>query len=109
MRQNNREKGKRGERLFKNLLSKFFPEIRRNAGTQSQSGGVDLENTGNFDFEVKNGKTYTLTKIRAMLDQVEEEGKEDHYKVVLVKPDREEPYALMPYSTFEKILEELLS
>jgi hypothetical protein len=102
---NSRQKGKRGERYFATELKAVFPNIRRNAGTQSQSGGVDLENTEPFNFEVKCGKDCQITKVRKWLDQVEGEGKSFYYNVVLVKPDREEPFVVMPFDDFEALLE----
>ena len=101
---NNRQKGKRIERWFATELRRIFPKIRRNAGIQAQSGGVDLEETGVFDFEVKGGKAYNNKMIRKFIDQVQSEGKGTNYKVVLVKPDREEPYAIIPFEDFFEIL-----
>jgi hypothetical protein len=107
---NNRSKGKVFERWFvNNGLREVFPEIRRNAGTQAQSGGVDLENTGIFDFEIKAGKSYKSKMVRDFLEQVKTEGTKENWKCVLVKPDREEPYALLPYSDFLEILSALKS
>lgn len=102
---NKRRKGKRIERWFANQLKNIFPNIRRNAGTQSQSGGVDLEKTGCINFECKGGKRYCYAGIRKMLDQVKEEGKPENFDVVLVKPHYEEPYALIPFDDFKQILE----
>lgn len=104
---NSRQKGKRIERYFANTLKDIFPNIRRNAGIQAQSGGVDLEETGCFDFEVKGGKAYNIVKIRNMIDQVQEEGSDHNYKVVLVKPEREDPYAIIPYTDFLDLLNTL--
>lgn len=104
---NNRRKGKRIERWFANKLKDIFPDVRRNAGTQSQSGGVDLENTGNFNIEVKGGKSYCYRGVRDMLLQVKKEGKEENLDVVLVKPHREEAYALIPFEDFKEILNQL--
>lgn len=100
----NRNKGKRGERWFVHRLESVFPEIRRNAGTQSQSGGVDLENAGCFNFECKFGKRYNYAGIRKMLDQVKEEGKPENFDAVLIKPHREDAYVLMPFDDFLAIL-----
>lgn len=102
---NSRQKGKRGERYFATELKAVFPKIRRNAGTQSQSGGVDLENTEPFNFEVKCGKDCQIAKVRKWLDQVKVEGKAFFYDAVLVKPDREEPFVVMPFNDFEALLE----
>lgn len=105
---NNRRAGKRWERWFINHgLKEHFPNIRRNAGTQSQSGGVDLENTPGFNFEVKGGKKYKYKGIRKIIDQVKEEGDEEDIDVALVKPSREEPYALIPFDDFKKLLAEI--
>lgn len=103
-----REKGKRIERWFVNELKGIFPAIRRNAGTQSQSGGVDLENTRPFNFEIKGGAYCKIAKIRKFLNQVEEEGEKDCWDAVLVKPDREEPYVIMPFKDFKSLLEDQL-
>ena len=101
---NNRRKGKRIERWFANELKAVFEAVRRNAGTQSQSGGVDLENTGCFNMEIKGGKSYCYKGIRDMLDQIREEGNPENFDCVLVKPHYEEPYALMPFDDFLAIL-----
>lgn len=104
---NSRQKGKRIERFFATKLKIVFPEIRRNAGIQSQSGGVDLEETGCFNFEVKGGKRCNIKKIRGWLDQIESEGRKENFDVVLVKPDREKEYAIMPFDDFLEILQTL--
>ena len=104
---NSRQKGKRIERYFAKSLRHIWANIRRNAGTQSQSGGVDLENTPPFNFEVKGGKMADIAKVRQWLDQVEREGQEFFHNVVLVKPDRKEPYVIMPFDDFVVILEQL--
>lgn len=101
---NSRQKGKRIERYFSTALKAIFPEIRRNAGVQSQSGGVDLENTGCFDIEVKGGKQCNISKVKGWIDQIEREGKKDNYKLVLVKPDREKEYVILPFVDFLEIL-----
>lgn len=103
---NNRRKGKVFERWFvNNGLKNIFPEVRRNAGTQSQSGGIDLENTGIFNFEIKAGKSYKSKLIRGFIDQVQCEGKKENWCTVLVKPDHEEPYAIIPYEDFLEMLQ----
>lgn len=105
---NQRRKGKRIERWFvNNGLKDIFPDIRRNAGTQAQSGGVDLENTPGFNFEVKGGKSYTWKGVRDVIDQVKEEGKKSNIDVALVKPHREESYALIPFEDFKELLARL--
>lgn len=106
---NSRQKGKRIERFFATKLKPIFPNIRRNAGIQAQSGGVDLEETGCFDFEVKGGKAYNNKMIRNMINQVEVEGRDDNLKAVLVKPEREEPYVILPFNDFLEMLNMLHS
>lgn len=101
---NNRQKGKRIERNIAGRLRHIFPDIRRNAGTQSQSGGVDLENTGCFNIEVKGGKSYKSKMIRSIIDQAESEGKDENYTLAIVSPDREEPYIIMPLDDFVEVL-----
>ena len=101
---NNRQAGKRHERWFATKLRDIFPDIRRNAGTQSQSGGVDLENTPGFNIEVKGGRSYCYKGVRQMIDQVKGEGKEENWDIVLVKPHREEPYAIIPFNDLLEIL-----
>ena len=100
---NSRQKGKRGERYFANKLKDIFPDIRRNAGTQSQSGGVDLENTGCFNIECKIGKL-PLTNEK-FLDQANSEGDQENYSVVLCKRDRCDPYVMMRFDDFKQILD----
>lgn len=102
---NSRQKGKRGERYFKQRLISIFPNIRRNANEQSQMGGVDLLECEPFDFEVKVGDTCKLKKVRLWIDQVESEGSPANFKTVLVKPDNERPYAIIPLDDFLNILE----
>lgn len=106
---NSRQKGKRIERFFATLLRPFFPDIRRNAGTQSQSGGVDLENCDPFNFEIKGGKNYDIVAIQKIIDQVKQEGKGENINVALVKPDRKDWYAIIPQDDFLRILEVFLS
>lgn len=100
---NSRQKGKRIEREFAKLLRDLFPDIRRNAGVQSQSGGVDLENTGCFNFEVKGGKL--PTKNEQMLDQANSEGSEENYSVVLARRDNCKPYVMMRFDDFKQLLD----
>lgn len=102
---NSRQKGKRIERFFAKLLKEIFPNIRRNAGIQAQSGGVDLEETPGFNFEVKGGKYAKSKKVRDWIDQVQSEGKPQYWDVLLIKPDREDPYALIPIDDFIEILQ----
>ena len=102
---NSRQKGKRIERFFANKLKHIFPDIRRNAGIQAQSGGVDLEKTGCFNFEVKGGKYARSKKIRDWLDQVKGEGEKENLDCILVKPEREECFVVMPFDDFLEWLE----
>lgn len=104
---NSRQKGKRIERWFKNKLKSIFPEIQRNANEQSARGGVDLINTGMFDFEVKGGKVAQIKKVRDWINQAESEGKAYNAKAVLVKPDREDPYVILPFKDFIEILDNM--
>lgn len=101
---NVREKGKRIERHFANELREFFPSVERNGLQQSASGGVDLVNTGMFNVEVKGGKAYKSKMIRKMLDQVSEEGDRTKLDLCLVKPEREEAYAVIPFDDFKELL-----
>jgi len=101
---NNRQRGKAWERYFVHRLKDIFPDIRRNAGTQSQSGGVDLENTKPFNFEVKGGKQGKIKKTREWLDQVKSEGLSCSWDAVLVKPNHEESFVLIPFEDFKEIL-----
>lgn len=101
---NNRNKGKVYERKAANLLKPIFSEVRRNAGTQSQAGGVDLENTGPFNVEVKSGKAYVSRMIRDVLDQVAGEGKKENWDLCMMFPYREKPYIMMPMDDFLELL-----
>lgn len=108
-----RTKGKVIERWFvNNGLKKIFPNIRRNAGTQSQAGGVDLENSGPFNIECKGGKTYSWTGVKKMIDQVKEEGRPENWDMVLVRPQEktgrqwfQEAYAIIPFPDLLEILQ----
>lgn len=102
---NNRNKGKVIERWFATKLRSVFPNVRRNAGTQAQSGGVDLERTDPFNIEIKGGKAYKSKMIRDCINQAQSEGRESNWTLLLVKPDREEPYAVVPFPDFMEILE----
>lgn len=101
---NNRAKGARGERYFRNKLLPFFPKIRRNVGEQWQKGGLDFEETDNWDFEVKVGKQCVIKKVLGWLEQVQKEGKEGHFKVVLCHADFDQDYVIIDYKTFERFL-----
>lgn len=111
-----RRKGKEIERWFiNNGLKEIFPEIRRNAGTQSQSGGVDLENTPGFNFEVKGGMQYYSKMIKDVLEQVDEEGDPKNWDVALIRPQNrsgrrtyEPAYALIPFEHFLEMIQEIL-
>jgi len=105
-RPNNRQKGKRIERWFKNELKFLFPDIQRNANGQSQSGGFDLINTPGFAFECKGGKAYKSAMIRNIIDQMEQD-EVGEYTIGLVKPDREKSYAIIPWDDFISIMKEL--
>lgn len=102
---NSQKKGKRIELFFAKKLREIFPEVRRTGFLQSQSGGVDLENTGCFNFEVKGGKL--PKKNEQMLEQIKQEGKPENYDVVLCKRDRCQPYVMMPLADFLEILHKL--
>lgn len=102
---NNRSKGKRIERYFATALRPIFPDVRRNAGEQAQSGGRDLENTGILSIEVKGGKQYKSKMIRMVLDQAQQEAGKGMWAVALIKPDREDAYAMMPFDDFLEMLE----
>lgn len=106
---NNRDKGKRGERYFAAKLKNIFPDIKRNQAEQADEGGVDLVNTGCFDFEVKHGKMYKSMMIRRAINQVQKEGKELNWKCVLVKPHMEKSYAVIPFKDFVEILKAMKS
>ena len=101
---NNRKKGKVIERWFATALRPIFPDVRRNAGEQAQSGGRDLENTGILSIEVKGGKQYKSKMVRSVLDQAQQEAGKNMWAVALMKPDREDPYAMMPFDDFMEML-----
>ena len=101
---NTRVKGKVGERYFAKLLREVFPDVQRNAGTQSREGGCDLINTSPFNFEIKYGSTYKSKKVRSWIDQVQREGLSSNWNIVLVKPDREKSYAVIPFEDLVEIL-----
>lgn len=102
---NSKAKGKRGERIFVNLLKDIFPDIHRNWHQQtfSKHNGCDLEaDNCCFNFEVKIGKL--PKKNQQFLDQVKEEGKKENYDVVLCKRDNCDPYVMMPFDDFKQLL-----
>ena len=111
---NSRRKGKKSELYFVNRLKEIFPDVHREWKSQTAVGGVDLANTVPFDIEIKSGKSTTLETIRKWLEQVEDEGNPNYFKVVLAKPDKKggkgkkfEPYVVMPFSDWAEILEML--
>jgi len=112
---NSRDKGKRNERWFvNNGLQNYFPGIRRNAGTQAQSGGVDLENTPGFNFEVKSGPKFNYKNTREAIEQVQGEGVDEDVDVVLVRPQEEtgnkqylQAFAMIPFADFMQLLDKL--
>lgn len=89
-----------------NLLKPILPNLRRNANEQSQRGGVDIidDDYPTIDFEVKGGKSYASKMIRDVLNQVETEGTKGNLKIACMKPDREDPYYMMPHDTLFKLL-----
>lgn len=102
---NTRKKGKVGEGWFvNNGLKEIWPECRRNAGSQAQSGGVDIENTNPFNVEIKYGRSYKSKMLRKVIDQAESQGRKQNFTLCLIKPDREKPYAVIPWEDFKEIL-----
>lgn len=99
-----RSKGKRYERDVIEALKKVFPNCHRNWLEQSAQGGVDINDTPRFAFEVKGGKQANIAKIRKWLNQLEDEVVNDDFKVLLARPIRENWYALMPFDDFLKLL-----
>lgn len=104
---NSRTKGKVFENWFALRLRPLFPGIHRNWQAQAAQGGADFSESDPFDFEVKAGKGYKSVMVRGWLDQVKMEGKKGNYKAVLVKPDREEPYVIMPFNDFIDLLDHM--
>jgi hypothetical protein len=112
---NSRDKGKRNERWFvNNGLEDVFPDIRRNANTQSRDGGVDLENTPGFNFEVKSGPKFNYVNTRKAIEQVQGEGVDGDVDVVLVRPQEKtgnkqyvQAFAMIPFADFTQLLDKL--
>lgn len=103
-----RAKGARGERYFKDKLKPHFPDILRNVGEQWQKKNCsDLVNTGNWSFEVKVGKQCVIKKVLGFLQQVEAQSKDGQLKAVLCHPERMKDYVIIPYDTFEKIIDKI--
>jgi hypothetical protein len=102
---NSRAKGKRGERNFINALRDHHPGIKPNREEQAADGGLDFVNTGEFAYEVKCGKQCKIIKIKKWLDQLNTEcPPTKSIQVLLIKPDREDAYVIMPYSSYDKLL-----
>ena len=106
---NARNKGKRGELYFVNELKDIWPEASRNYMAQAADGGVDIVNTKPFNLEVKVGKQGNIKKIHDWLEQVKTEGREFYHDAVLVKPDREDAYVVMPFEDFKAIVETMVA
>lgn len=79
-----RDKGKRGEREYANLIKPFFPDARRGA-SQSRSGSdaPDVVAGANFWHECKIGKR---TNPKAALEQASE-AKPDHMVAIAYTRD----------------------
>ena len=105
---NNRQKGKRVERWWATELREFWPNIRRNAGIQAQSGGRDLEETPGWSWEVKGGLMYKSKMIRDVIDQAKAETKDGDFTIAGMKPDHEEPYIIMPLEDFKRLMRKKL-
>lgn len=106
---NNRQKGKRIERWWATELREFWPNIRRNAGTQAQSGGRDLEETPGWSWEIKGGLMYKSKMIRDVIDQAKMEAGGKDLTAIGMKPDREDPYVIIPLNDFREVLRRLAS
>jgi len=101
---NSRQKGKRGERIWATSLREFWPNIRRNAGIQAQSGGKDLEETGIFAWEIKYGKSYKSKMIRDVINQAKLETGVGEITMIGMSPDREESYVIMTLDGCKQLL-----
>ena len=101
---NSRLKGKTGELYFVHALKEIFPKVHRNWLEQSAKGGIDLSDTGDFDFEIKVGKQCNIKKVLGWLTQLEKEGNPEHFKTILCKYQRKE-YAIMSFNDFMLFLE----
>lgn len=104
---NSRAKGKRGERYFLPFLQKHFPNVKINRLDQAAEGGPDYRDTDEFDFEAKCGKP--IVKTEQWVSQAINQGEKFNLKVVLFKPDRKEPYVLIPLDDFGDLLKAYLA
>ena len=103
---NSRAKGKRIELEVADRLRDLLPDLRRNWMAQSAQGGTDLISDAHpeLDIEVKGGKAFNSKMVRGVLEQLLHEGKEQNIKFAIIKPDREDPYVVMPMGDFEDLL-----
>ena len=100
-----RNKGKYGERYFVNLLKPIFPKAKRNLMEQTRDGGVDIEGTDGWSFEVKYGKQCNIKKIEGWMDQLKGEAKKGDYQALLIKGLRRKPLVIMPFDDWMTMLE----
>jgi hypothetical protein len=71
-------------------------------------GGDLIDETCIFNFESKGGKQLPEWNEK-VLAQVQAEGKEENWNVVLCKKDRCKPYVIIPFDDFLEILESMAS
>ena len=99
-----RSKGKSGELYFVNLLKGIFPNCHRNWKTQTAVGGVDLDGTPGWSFEVKYGKQCNIKKIEKWIDQLNNEANEGDYKALLIRGLRRKPLVIMEWDDWMTML-----
>lgn len=96
-----RTKGHAFERWVAQQLRSVFPDAKRQLEYQAdEANGVDLANTGDYLVQCKRFKRYApITCIDEIRPQA---GKTP---VLVTKPDRGEPMAVLPLSAFIRLLE----
>lgn len=107
-----RDKGKRGERATANEIKLRMPDLAADVrrGWQSRQGDDDPDVLGlpGWWVEVKHGKSYKSVLMERLLAQaVGDSGSgADGTPVVVVRPDRKEPYALLRWNDLLNLIAE---
>lgn len=98
-----RQKGQRGEREACKLLADLYPGCKRHLEFQKQEAdmGIDIDNTGFVDIQVKIGKQVPK-KIYDFINQIK--SRDGQYKVVMMKRDNERWLALMELEDLKELL-----
>jgi len=98
-----RQKGQRGEREACKLLQDIYPGCRRRLEFQSAvaDAGIDIDNTGFLDIQVKIGKQVPK-KVYDFINQIKP--RDGQYKVVMMKRDNEKWLVILELNDLIELL-----